>query len=81
MNKCIKVTLNKCLNKDMEEIKKIIRDFSYDSCRAANKAMRMWLFHTQDMMDMKAKDKNFNQSQYEKETYGKYLFLICPNHS
>lgn len=71
MNKCIRVTLNKCLNKDMKEIKKIIRDFNYDSYRAANKAMRMWLFHTQDMIDMKAKDKNFNQSQYEKEAYGK----------
>ena len=71
INKCIKVTLNKCLNKDMKEIKKIIRDFNYDSCRAANKAMRMWLFHTQDMMEMKAKDKKLNQSQYEKEKYGK----------
>lgn len=71
INKCIKVTLNKCLNMDMKEIKQIIRDFNYDSCRAANKAMRMWLFHTQDMMDMKLIDKKFNASKYEKEKYGK----------
>ena len=71
INKCIRVTLNKCLNKDMKEIKKIIRDFNYDSCRAANKAMRMWLFHTQDMMEMKAIDKEFNIAKYEKEKYGK----------
>ncbi len=71
INKCIKVTLNKCLNMDLKEIKQIIRDFNYDSCRAANKAMRMWLFHTQDMMDMKSIDKDFNVVKYEKEKYGK----------
>lgn len=71
INKCIKVTLNKCLNMDMKEIKQIIRDFNYDSCRAANKAMRMWLFHTQDMMEMKLIDKDFNIAKYEKEKYGK----------
>lgn len=71
INKCIKVTLNKCLNMDMKEIKQIIRDFNYDSCRAANKAMRMWMFHTQDMIDMKLIDKEFNISKYEKEKYGK----------
>lgn len=71
INKCIKVTLNKCLNMDMKEIKQIIRDFNYDSCRAANKAMRMWLFHTQDIMEMKAIDKEFNIAKYEKEKYGK----------
>ena len=38
INKCIKVTLNKCLNEDMKEIKQIIRDFNYMSCKAANKA-------------------------------------------
>lgn len=71
INKCVKVTLNKCLNMDMKEIKQIIRDFNYDSCRAANKAMRMWLFHTQDMMEMKLIDKDFNIAKYEKEKYGK----------
>lgn len=71
INKCIKVTLNKCLNMDMKEMKQIIRDFNYDSCRAANKAMRMWLFHTQDMMEMKLIDKDFNIAKYEKEKYGK----------
>lgn len=71
INKCIRVTLNKCLNMDIKEIKQIIRDFNYDSCRAANKAMRMWLFHTQDMMEMKSIDKDFNIAKYEKEKYGK----------
>lgn len=71
VNKCIKITLNKCLNMDVKEIKQIIKDFNYDSCRAANKAMRMWLFHTQDMMEMKATDKDLNIRKYEKEKYGK----------
>lgn len=71
INKCIKVTLNKCLNMDMKEIKRIIRYFNYDSCRASNKAIRMWLFHTQDMMEMKFIDKDFNIAKYEKEKYGK----------
>lgn len=71
INKCIKVTLNKCLNKDMKEIKQIIRDMNYMSCKAANKAMRMWLFHEQDMMEMKSLDKDFNIAKYEKEKYGK----------
>ena len=56
---------------DVKEIKQIIKDFNYDSCRAANKAMRMWLFHTQDMMEMKATDKDLNIRKYEKEKYGK----------
>lgn len=71
LNKCIRITLCKCLNMDMKEIKQIIRDFNYDSCRAANKAMQMWLLHTQDMMQMKSLDKDFNIAKYEKETYGK----------
>lgn len=71
INKCIKVTLNKCLNEDMKEIKQIIRDFNYMSCKAANKAIRMWYDHTRNMMDMKNADKNFNISGYEKETFGK----------
>lgn len=71
LNKCIKVTLVKCLNYDYKEIKQIIRDLNYVSCKASNKAMRMWFFHTQDMIDKKNKDKKFNQVQYEKATYGK----------
>lgn len=71
INKCIKVTLNKALNIDMKEIKQIIRDMNYASCKASNKAIRMWLFHTQDMIDKKNEDSSFNQNQYEKETYGK----------
>lgn len=71
INKCIKVTLIKCLNYDYKEIKQIIRDFNYTACKASNKAMRMWLFHTQDMIDKRNEDKSFNQVQYEKDTYGK----------
>lgn len=71
INKCIRITLNKCLNMDMKEIKQIIRDFNYCSCKAANKAMAMWLLHTQNMMEMKAIDKDFNINKYEKDTYGK----------
>ena len=71
INKCIRVTLNKCLNMDMKEIKQIIRDMNYMSCKASNKAMRMWLFHTQDMLEMKNIDKDFNIAKYEKDTYGK----------
>lgn len=71
INRCIKVTLNKCLNMDIKEIKQIIRNFNYCSCKAANKAMQMWMFHTQDMINMKNEDKNFDIVQYEKNTYGK----------
>lgn len=71
INKCIRVTLNKCLNLDIKEIKQIIRDMNYMSCKASNKAIRMWLFHAQDMMEMKSIDKNFNVAKYEKDTYGK----------
>lgn len=71
MNKCIKVILNKCVNMDMNEVKKIIRDMSYLSCKASNKAIDMWKQHTINMMEMKNQDKNFNQKKYEKDTYGK----------
>lgn len=71
INKCIRVTLIKCLNEDMKKIKQIIRDLNYMSCKAANKAIRMWHDHTRDMMDMKSVDKSFNIAQYEKETFGK----------
>ena len=71
LNKCIKVVLNKALNANMKEIKQIIRDTSYDSCKASNKAIRMYLFHAQDMIEKKNEDKTFNQKAYEKEKYGK----------
>lgn len=71
MNKCIKITLVKSLNINMKEIKQIIRDMSYASCKASNKAIRMYLFHTQDMIEKRNKDKTFNQNAYEKEKYGK----------
>ena len=55
----------------MKEIKQIIRDFNYMSCKAANKAIRMWYDHTRDMIDMKSADKSFNAKDYEKKTFGK----------
>lgn len=71
INKCIKVTLKKCLNEDMKVIKQIIRDFNYMSCKASNKAIRMWYDHEQKCLELKKNDKDFNKGQYEKETYGK----------
>lgn len=71
MNKCIKIILDRCLNRNIKEVKQVIRDMSYVSCKAANKSIRMWLYHTEDILAMKNEDKNFNQKIYEKETYGK----------
>ena len=71
MNKCIKVTLCKCLNEDIKNVRKIIRDMSYLSCKASNKAIQMWYLHTLEMLEKKKQDKSFNISNYEKETYGK----------
>ena len=75
INKCIKVTLKKCLNKDYKEIKQIIRDFNYMSCKASNKAIRMWVLHTEDMLNMsslaKQNGEKFSVSEYEKLNYGK----------
>lgn len=71
MNKCIKVILDKCINCDMKEVKKIIRDFNYYSCIASNKAINMWYLHTLDMLEKKREDKNFNEKDYCKKMYGK----------
>lgn len=71
INKCIKITLKKCLNYDTKEIKQIIRDFNYYSCKISNKAINMWYLHALDMAERKRIDKNFNISAYEKATYGK----------
>lgn len=71
INKCIKITLKKCLNEDTKKIKQIIRDFNYMSCKASNKAITMWYNHTKEIMEMKAIDNNFNIKTYEKEKYGK----------
>ena len=70
INKCIKITLKKCLNEDTKKIKQIIRDFNYMSCKASNKAITMWYNHTKEIMEMKAIDINFNIKTYEKEKYG-----------
>lgn len=71
INKCIKITLKKCLNEDTKKIRQIIRDFNYMSCKASNKAITMWYNHTKEIMEMKAIDNNFNIKTYEKEKYGK----------
>lgn len=75
INKCIKVTLKKCLNKDYKEIKQIIRDFNYMACKASNKAIRMWVLHTEEIMNIsslaKQNGEKFSASEYEKQTYGK----------
>lgn len=71
INKCIKITLKKCLNYDMKDMKKLIRDFNYNSCKCANKAMTMYYLHTLEILDMKKQDKSFNLKEYEYATYGK----------
>ncbi|GCD11717.1 RNA-guided endonuclease InsQ/TnpB family protein [Clostridium tagluense] len=71
MNKCIKVILNKCINIDIKEAKKIIKNMSYLSCKASNKAIDMWKQHSLNIMELKSNDKNFNQKEYEQATYGK----------
>lgn len=71
INKCIKVTLKKCFNEDIKKVKQIIRDFNYMSCKASNKAIRMWYDHIIEIIEMKKMDKDFNTGKYEKENYGK----------
>lgn len=71
ISKCIKITLKKCLNYDIKAMKKLIRDFNYNSCKCANKAMTMWYLYTLKILDMKKKDKSFNLKEYEQANYGK----------
>ena len=50
INKCIKVTLKKCLNYDTKEIKRIIKDFQYMYSKAYNMATNyMYLWDTNSM--------------------------------
>lgn len=69
--KNIRLTLNKAVNMDMKEVKSIIKDMSYVSCKASNKAIRMYLLYAEELNIKKQEDKHFNKSAYEKETYGK----------
>lgn len=69
--KNITLTLNKAVNMDMKEVKSIIKDMSYVSCKASNKAIRMYLLYAEELNIKKQEDKHFNKSAYEKETYGK----------
>lgn len=71
INKCVVIILKECLNYDIKDIRKIIRDFNYQSCKAANKGMAMKYFHELDMMNRKNEDKNFDRKVYEVATYGK----------
>lgn len=49
-NKCIKITLIKCLNYDYREIKQIIRDFQYKYSKAYNMATNyLYLWDTNSM--------------------------------
>lgn len=63
INKCIKVTLNKCLNMDMKEMKQIIRDFQYMYSKAYNMATNyLYIWDTNSMnfknlYDTKISDK------------------------
>lgn len=67
INKCIKVTLNKCLNMDIKEMKQIIREANYKSCLAANKAMRLWLFFKEQDNDRCEFELLGNKKEYESE--------------
>ncbi len=80
MNKSIKIVLNKCLNRDIREVKKIIKDMSYLSCKAANKGISMWKDYAISIIEKKNEDKNFDQSEYEKNTYGKTYRNVVEKH-
>lgn len=71
INKCVTVILKKCLNYEMKNTRKIIKDFNYLSCKAANKGMIMKYLHELDMMNRKNENKKFDRKIYEVATYGK----------
>lgn len=49
-NKCIKVTLIKCLNYDYRKVKQIIKDFQYKYSKAYNMATNyLYLWDTNSM--------------------------------
>ncbi len=80
MNKSIKIVLNKCSNRDIREVKKIIKDMSYLSCKAANKGISMWKDYAISIIEKNNEDKNFDQSEYEKNTYGKTYRNVVEKH-
>ena len=68
INKCIKVTLNKCLNMDIKEIKQIIRDFQYMYSKAYNMATNyLYIWDTNSMNFKNLYDAKIN----DKELLGK----------
>lgn len=70
INRNIRVVLKKCLNYDINKVKKIIRDFNYQSCKAANRGITMLYLHELDMAARKRENKNFDKKVYEKANYG-----------
>lgn len=68
INRCIKVTLLKCLNYDYKEIKQIIRDFQYKYSKAYNMTTNyLYLWDTNSM-----NFKNlYNEKITDKELLGK----------
>jgi IS605 OrfB family transposase len=72
INKCIKVTLKKCLNMDIKEIKRIIKEANLASCKASNKAIRMWLQFGEQEKNMIDDDILINKELYEKEVDDTY---------
>ncbi|MGL4573044.1 MAG: RNA-guided endonuclease TnpB family protein [Clostridium sp.] len=71
MNKCIKIILNKCKNIDIKITRDIIKDMSFEACRASNKAMRMWFEYEELMNVKKMEDDTFDVKSYSKNRYGK----------
>ena len=63
--------MKKTQHQQKQKQKQIIKDFNYMSCKASNKAIRMWYDHEIKCLELKKNNKDFNKIQYEKETYGK----------
>lgn len=72
INKCIKVTLNKCLNMDMKEIREIIKNANLCSCKASNKAMRLWLKFSEEENDLYESEILNNRDAYEEQIDKEY---------
>lgn len=72
VNKCIRVTLNKCLNMDMKKIKEIIKDANLCSCKASNKAMRLWLKFSEEENDLYESEILNNRDIYEEQIDEEY---------
>lgn len=77
INRCIKVTLLKCLNYDYKEIKQIIRDFQYKYSKAYNIATNyLYLWDTNSMNFKNLYDEKIT----DKELLGKSKGAWIENH-